>query len=227
MSKYTEQDNSELAAADRPFDQAQDRPLDHWLRLAILWLMVVPVLAFLFSGPAEKDFITLDVLPEVPRAGEPFLVTVQLSNDQPETKEMKYSLYSNGRKLLDGTTSLAPGQSQQYRYIEQAGAEIGRQTTFLAKASLGEQAVEKRKSLPPYPPQVWSSFVSFASFSTSMMSSMSTAIYYKDYFGGGIGANLGFLLVISLLTFSVFQEFTFPLIREKEERVDQAARQVS
>jgi len=52
-----------------------------------------------------------------------------------------------------------------------------------------------------------------------MMSSMSTAIYYKDYFGGGIGANLGFLLVISLLGFSIFQEFTFPMVKVNAKHV--------
>ena len=211
MNKHTEQDNSRPARADRP--------LDRWLRLAILWLMVVPVVAFLLSGPEQNEFLTLSVLPEVPREGEPFLVTIHLANASPDTGDAKYSLYSNGRKLLDGTASLAPGESQQYRYIEEAGAEIGRQTTFLATASLGKQTVEKSRSLPPYPPQVWSSFVSFASFSTSMMSSMSTAIYYKDYFGGGIGANLGFLLVISLLGFSIFQEFTFPMVTVNAKHV--------
>src|SRR5688572_3266171 len=111
---------------------------------------------------------------------------------------------------------LLQGKASSIDISKKLGPEIGRQTTFLVRASLGEQTTEKSKSLPPYPPQVWSSFVSFASFSTSMVSSMSTAIYYKDYFGGGVGANLGFLLIISLLTFSIFQEFTFPVIKNKK-----------
>ncbi|MSQ15363.1 MAG: hypothetical protein EXR50_05825 [Dehalococcoidia bacterium] len=206
MSAYTKTEEIKVGAGDRP--------LDAWLRLGILWLMAIPVVLFMFSGQDQKEFLRLSVMPEVPRVGEPLQVTLQLVNTQPEAREIKYNLYSNGGSVLDGTASLAPGQSQQYRYITEAGAEIGRQTTFLAKASLGGEAMEKSRSLPPYPPQIWSSFVSFASFSTSMMSSMSTAIYYKDYFGGGIGANLGLFMVASLLFLSIFQEVTYPMVKD-------------
>ena len=194
-------------------------PLAPWLRIAILWLMMIPVALFLFSGPDNKDFLTVNILPQAPRIGEPLVVTVQLVNDQQDTRSINYNLYSNGKTLLDGSAVLAPGASQQFRYIEEAGPDIGRQTTFLAKASMGNEKSETSKSIPPYPPQVWSSFVSFASFSTSMMSSMSTAIYYKDYFGSGIGANLGLFMVASLLFFSIFQEVTYPLVRVGKEHL--------
>lgn len=187
---------------------------DPWLRLAILWLVIIPVLAFWLSSSHEVSPLELKVLPEAPREDEPVVVSIQLSNLYGEDLRARYGLYSNGKTLFEGSTLLAPGESQQYRYIAEGAPGLGRQTTFVARASFGADEIEKRISLPPYPPQVWSSFVSFASFSTSMMSSMSTAIYYKDYFGAGIGANLGFVLVLSLLVFSFFQEFTFPFIRE-------------
>jgi MFS family permease len=70
--------------------------------------------------------------------------------------------------------------------------------SFAVKASSGAGDYEKAVSIPPYPPQVCSSFISFASFSTSVMSSMSTSAYYTDYFADTASGAVNVGLVISL-----------------------------
>ncbi len=74
---------------------------------------------------------------------------------------------------------------------------------------------EKIVSLPSYPPQIWSSFVSFASFSTSMMGFMSSMTYYQGTFDTNMGFNVGLLSVIVLIGLLIFLELTQPLLRRK------------
>ena len=74
---------------------------------------------------------------------------------------------------------------------------------------------ERVVSLPSYPPQIWSSFVSFASISTSVMSFMSSMTYYQSSFGSEIGFNVGLLCAIVLIGLLIFLELTQPLLREK------------
>ena len=67
-------------------------------------------------------------------------------------------------------------------------------------------------SSPPYPPQVWSSFVSFAAISSTMMSSMSSMAYYKNEFGTGQNLNIGLLTSLVLIALLVFLELTQPVL---------------
>ena len=74
---------------------------------------------------------------------------------------------------------------------------------------------ERVVSLPSYPPQIWSSFVSFASFSTSVMCFMGSMTYYQSSFGSGIGFNVGLLCAIVLIGLLIFLELTQLLLRGK------------
>jgi len=74
---------------------------------------------------------------------------------------------------------------------------------------------EKYLSSPPFPPQVMSSFVSFASFSTSVMSSISSMTYYQGAFGSNMALNAGLLCAIVLIVLLVFLELSQPLLRDK------------
>ena len=63
-----------------------------------------------------------------------------------------------------------------------------------------------------YPPQIWSSFVSFASFSTSVMSSISTMTYYQATFDSDVGLNIGIIASVALIALLIFLELTQPVI---------------
>ena len=78
----------------------------------------------------------------------------------------------------------------------------------MVKTQSGQGNYERVVSSPPYPPQVWSSFVSFASFSTSLVSSMSTMTYYQTTFGSDIGLNIGLIATAVLIGLLIFLELT-------------------
>jgi hypothetical protein len=92
---------------------------------------------------------------------------------------------------------------------------MGQQLNFLVKtqSELGNNQMEV--SLPPYPPQVWSSFISFASFSTMLMSSMISMTYYQTTFGADMGLNVGLLVTMVLLALLIFFELTQPVVGGK------------
>ncbi|MBI3931107.1 MAG: hypothetical protein HY325_03695, partial [Chloroflexi bacterium] len=64
-------------------------------------------------------------------------------------------------------------------------------------------------------PQVWSSFVSFASFSTSVMNFMATMTYYQTTFGSETGFNVGLIYTVILMALLVFLELSQALLQEK------------
>jgi hypothetical protein len=154
-------------------------------------------------------------MPAVPREGEPVMVTFKLNNPSPRETEVAYRFYAGG-ELLHGGTALVPAlSSKPYQFVYASPLELGRQVNFLVEASsaLGESS--KSVSLPAYPPQVWSSFVSFASFSTSVMSSMSTMTYYNSTFGSQMGLNVGLIASIVLIALLVFLELSQPAVMRR------------
>jgi len=77
--------------------------------------------------------------------------------------------------------------------------QLGEQVNFVVKTISPWGRGEKVASLPVYPPQIWSSFVSFASFSTSMMGFMNSMVYYQGSFGAEVGFNVGILATVVLI----------------------------
>ena len=69
--------------------------------------------------------------------------------------------------------------------------------------------------LLPCPPQIWSSFVSFASFSTSVMGFMGVMTYYQSTFGADIGLNIVYLCTVVLMGLLFFLELTQPMLNER------------
>jgi len=93
--------------------------------------------------------------------------------------------------------------------------QLGEQVTFVVRTTSARGDSEKSVSLPTYPPQIWSSFVSFASFSTTVMGFMSSMTYYQSSFGSGIALNVGILVSLVLMGLLVFLELTHPLLQER------------
>lgn len=185
------------------------------LKLIIVWLAILLVGSFLATMRTSSELVTLAVVPEVPREGEPVIATFKLNNPSPEEVTTSYQFYANGELKQEGTAVIAPGSSKLYQYAYRNPLALGEQVNFLVRAGSDSESYEKVVSLPSYPPQIWSSFVSFASFSTSMMGFMSSMSYYNTTFGSDMGFNIGLLATIVLIGLLIFQEVTQPLLGGK------------
>ena len=120
---------------------------------------------------------------------------------------------------MEGAATRAPTSSKTYQYAYANPLRMGEQLNFIVRTQSELGDYEKVVSSQPYPPQVWSSFVSFASFSTSVMSSMSTMTYYRSTFGSDMGLNVGIITSIVLIALLIFLELTQPLLRQKRVAV--------
>ena len=185
------------------------------IRIALLWLAILLMASFWLTTRVSLDPVSLVVMPKVPREGEPIVATIKLNNPSTEQVSFTYQLYVNGEMMKEGITSLPPRTAKVYQYAYENKLRPGEQVNFAVttKSRLGQY--EKIISLPSYPPQVLSSFVSFASFSTSLMSSLSSMTYYQTAFGQHLNFNLGVLFTIILVTLLIFLELSPPILKLK------------
>jgi hypothetical protein len=184
-------------------------------KLIMVWLVMVFLGSFWLSVRDTSSPISMAVMPEVPRQGEPVVVTFKLNNPSSHTLPVSYQFYVNGSILAAQDTTIYSGSSKTYQYAYDNPLSMGQQINFLVKtqSELGKDQMEI--SLPTYPPQVWSSFISFASFSTSIMSSMTSMTYFQSTFGADMGLNVGILITLVLITLLIFSELTQPVVGGK------------
>ncbi len=178
------------------------------LAILIVWLVILGLASFAFAMHAAADLVTLSVMPEVPRKAEPIAVTFNLNNPAPISLPVSYDFYINNKKVKSGSALVAPLSTKKYTYIYLNDLELGNQASFSVRAATAGDTFEKVVSIPAYTPQVWSSFVSFASFSTSIMGSMSSMVYYQDSFLQNPGVQVGIVFAVVLLALLVFREIT-------------------
>jgi hypothetical protein len=155
-------------------------------------------------------------VPEVPKEGQPLFITFNLNNPSQQEIPMNYKFYANGDLLLEGRAILSPSSTKQYNYVYPESPKLGERITFIVKTDSEKGSYDKMLSTPPYPPQVLSSFVSFASFSTSLMSSsMSTSITSQQFYSGSFTdnnkLNVGLILSIVLIVLLIYLELTVHL----------------
>ena len=184
-------------------------------KIIIIWLAILLVGGFWLTGRASSDPVALAVVPQVPREGMPILATFKLNNPSPQAISTEYHFYANGELMKKGTAVIAPDSSKLYQYAYKNPLELGEQVNFMVETMSTLGSYEKVVSLPSYPPQIWSSFVSFASFSTSMMGFMSSMSYYQTTFGDDMGLNIGLLAIFVLAGLLIFLELTQPSLRKK------------
>ena len=185
------------------------------LKIIIIWLTILLMGSFWLTVRVGSDPVTLAVLPEVPREEEPIIATFKLNNPSSQSVSTEYQFYANGELMKEGATIIPPHSSKLYQYAYKNPLLLGEQVNFMVRANSPLGSSEKIVSVPTYPPQIWSSFVSFASFSTSMMGFMSSMTYYQSSFGSGIAFNVGLLVTIVLIGLLIFLELTQPLLRER------------
>ena len=188
----------------------------------MIWFTILVLVSFAASFQAKYDTVGIQVAPEVLRQGEPVIVTFYINNPSDNTVETDYRLFANGYELMSGKTELSPGAGKQFQYEYYNPLELGEQVTFSAITQSGDEINQNSVSIPSVPPQVWSSFVAFASFSTSGMSSSSTISsleYYDNSFEANNALNTGLILSIVLIILLIYMELSEPLIGNKEMRI--------
>jgi hypothetical protein len=185
-------------------------------RLFIIWLAILLLVSFWLTLRGTSDPVSIVVIPQAPREGEPIIVTFKLNNPSSHTLPTKYQFYVNDYLIEEGTTTIASKSAKSYQYAYENCLRMGEQINFTVKTHSQWGEYDKSVSTPAYPPQVWSSFVSFASFSTSVMSSMSTMTYYQSTFGSDTGLNLGIVISVILIILLIFFEISQPIVGERE-----------
>ncbi len=178
------------------------------LKIGITWLCIFLLAGFLIAMRSNANLITMSIIPEVPKVGEPIVTTFNLSNSADEPSTTSYQLYVNGKLVESGSITLAPQTSSKHQYAYTNSLERGEQVNFVLKTSSARGSFVKAVSLPAYPPQLMSSFVSFAAFSTSVMSSMISMEYFTNTFGTTSGVNTGIIISVILITLLIFLELT-------------------
>ncbi|MFC1995390.1 hypothetical protein ACFLVM_00720 [Chloroflexota bacterium] len=186
-----------------------------YLKIAILSLVILLLGSFWLSLNASSNPVSIVATPVVPREEEPILVTFKLNNPSSLELHTNYQFYVNGELLANGITTIPSASQETHQYAYEYSQQIGEQLNFLIKTQSELGNYENILSLPSYPPQVWSSFVSFASFSTSMMGFMSSMSYFDSTFGGNMGFNVGILVIIVLIGLLILMELTQPRLQRK------------
>ena len=178
------------------------------VKTGITWLCIFLLVSFFVAMKSNADPVTMSIIPEVPKTGEPIVATFTLSNSTGEPLTTSYQLYLNGKLVESGSVAIAPQTSSKHQYAYANPLERGEQVNFVLKTSSDGGDFIKAVSLPAYPPQLMSSFVSFAAFSTSVMSSMISAEYFTNTFGTTAGLNTGIIISIILIALLIFLELT-------------------
>lgn len=193
----------------------------------VICVIVIALFIVVVSLLDKSEPVSIMVLPTVPREDLPILITFSLNNPSGEDDIVNYEFYANGELLMQGKAHLLPSSTGLYTYVYPDAPKIGERVTFMVKTESGRGTYKKMFSMPAYPPQVWSSFVSFASFSTTLMSStmsstmgssmsssMGAVITSENYYSSSFGnnhMNVGVVFSITLILLLVYLELTEPL----------------
>lgn len=181
-------------------------------KLAIIWLAMLLLGSFYLSVRETSEPLSMTVIPQAPREGEPIMATFKLGNPTSEAAVTGYQFYANGKLISQGVTTIDGATGKTYTYAYANPLQMGERLSFSVTIQSEQGDYERAISSPPYPPQVWSSFVSFASFSTSVMSSMSNMSYYQSTFGDDTVLNMGVIFAIVLIAVLIFIELTQPVV---------------
>lgn len=185
-----------------------------YLKIIIIWMAILLMGSFWLSIRNASEPISMTVVPQAPRQGEPIVATFKMNNTSPDYQVTSYEFYANGMLLQSGDTTISPNSSKVYQYVYQNPLQMGEQINFMVKTESNQGNYEKVLSTPPYPPQIMSSFVSFASFSSLLMSSMTSMSYYQFNFASDAGFNVGIMASAVLIALLIFMELPLTRIQE-------------
>ncbi len=187
---------------------AESRERQLKFKLAIIWLVIVLLGTFYLTTLSSHDLASLAVVPVVPKPGQPVIVTFKLNNPAAAPATNGYQLYMDGKLLNSGVAVISPGSSKQYEYIYPSNLPVGTNVSFMLKVHGSNGDYERMVTTPPFQPQLCSSFVSFAAFSTTMMTSMASAAYYQNSFQQSTTLNVGLVCSLVLICLLIFLELS-------------------
>ncbi|MCZ7357401.1 MAG: hypothetical protein O8C65_10745 [Candidatus Methanoperedens sp.] len=195
-------------------------------KIVVLWFAILILGSFAASLQSRLDAVAIRAMPEAPRQGEPILVTFFLNNPSHTEADTHYGLYANGEIVMSGTASLAPNAGRQFQYVYSNPLKTGEQVTFVAKTQSDSGNSITSLSVPAYHPALLSSFVSFATFATSVVSSSSaktssinSMAYYDGSFVTHNALNVGLIISIALIILLIYMELSEPLAGKRQSAV--------
>ena len=195
-------------------------------KIVVLWFAILILGSFAASLQSRLDAVAIRAMPEAPRQGEPILVTFFLNNPSHTEADTHYGLYANGEIVMSGTASLAPNAGRQFQYVYSNPLKTGEQVTFVAKTQSDSGNSITSLSVPAYHPALLSSFVSFATFATSVVSSSSaktssinSMAYYDGSFVTHNALNVGLIISIALIVLLIYMELSEPLAGKRQSAV--------
>ncbi len=184
-----------------------------YIKIVIVVLSILILGSFWLTMRAASDSVNIVVNPEVVKEGEPIWVTFKLNNPSLEPLTIDYQFFADSRLITGGTSTIAPESSETHQLTYENALQIGEQSNFVVRTQSELGNYENVVSLPSYPPHIWSSFVSFAAISQTMMSQMTSMAYFESTLGSDMGFNIGVLITIVLIVLLIFMELTQPRIQ--------------
>jgi hypothetical protein len=199
------------------------------VRLAMVWLLIVPLAAFWATQLRPPAEALLSVLPVVPRAGEPVVATLDLKHaaqaEGAAELPARYALYADGAVIVEGVSRLPAGAAKVVQLARRQPLDVGRQALFTARVERGGVTTEDVRSANGAAPGAgqgasimavsmassmafMASSVSFAAASSTVMNSMVSMAYYKASFVESTLFDAGLVMVLAMLTVGIFVEAT-------------------
>ena len=83
------------------------------VKIALVWLSIFLLVGFLVSVYSSNAPVTMAVMPDVPREGDPVVATFNLTNPTEGQLTTQYQLYINGQLAESGAAMIAPASSAQ------------------------------------------------------------------------------------------------------------------
>jgi len=189
-----------------------------YTRLAMLWIVIA--LLILLIGSTTTKTITVHYFPVFPVEGDPLFIKVNLRNPKPYSCRFKVAVYSDGVKITDSMIVIPGNGMEELEFVTPAKDLLGTSQRIYVEAYNmdSNDKYEASIMIPPYPPEIFSSFVSFASFSSTVMSYLTTFAYYQETMISK-GINVGLVISFALIGLLIFQELSDPAYGIVDRRI--------
>jgi len=185
-------------------------------KIIIVWLAILIMGSFWLTTVPGSELVEMAVVPGVPGEDKQIITTFKLNNPTSEATTVDYTFYANEELMLSGASTIAPHSSKKYQYVYKNPLKPEQeQVNFVVRAETDGRLCEKIVSHSSHTPQMISSFVSFASVSTSSVGIMASSAGYESSFGSGEGMNAGIVISMFLIMFLIFFELSEPLMAER------------
>jgi len=194
----------------------------YFYRVVVLWVLFFSLILF-YQG-VGGSVVNIDYFPAFPRYGDPVQVNIRLSNPDPEPRLLNVRVYVNGLIVAEWLAHIDGGSIKEYRIVEPSILGVGESIRVYVEALyVNDGTVYSRSAMiPPFPPEVFTSFISFSSFSSTLMGYMTTLSYYTTTVASitpSQGVNAGLVLSLTLIGLLIFMELTDPAYGKIGERI--------